>query len=202
MADTGFNSPGATSNVDRGGEKSWSNPNNAQASDNNRAIVNCDKEDFSDWLRCTTFGITIPNGATITGIELTIERQEEATFHFINDSYIVLRKTAGQVGDNKASAAEWPWSDGTATYGGDGQMWGTTWSEAEIESNDFGVDISIINTDNIDSFEARIDHVQIKVYYTEAGGGYPQDVGGVATGNIASVGGVATANIEKVGGVS
>jgi len=171
MPDTGFRSPGTAANADRSGGVAWSNPGNIVSSNNVRAIADLD-EVASDWLRATNFGFTIPSDATIDGIEIAVERHHEGGGNPIQDQQCFLRKSTGQVGsDWAATATNWPTSDGTATYGGATSLFGTTWTPAEINNSAFGLDLSARkNPTSGVAREARVDHIQIKVYYTEAAG--------------------------------
>jgi hypothetical protein len=169
-AETGWKSPGTCVSVNRDfGDPSWSNPQFAQSSDDFRAISDVDPNGNSDWLQCTNFGFTtadIPSGALIDGIEVQIERQSENAD--IDDSAIYLRDNSGQTGDNKASFTNWGLTDSTATYGGASDDWNADLSDNDIRDTNFGIDISA-NSDNGFAYrEARVDHVQIKVYYTVA----------------------------------
>lgn len=172
MAVTGYKSPGTCTSEDRDGKAAWSNPSYASASEDDRAISDVGASTYSDWLRCVNFGFTtgdIPEGATITGIELSIERQAETAVNTY-DSAIYLRTSAGQgTSDNKAVADLWPTADASATYGGDADTWNTGYDDSDIRDSTFGVDISIANNHGTQAREARIDHVQIRVYYTVAG---------------------------------
>jgi len=169
MAVTDYKSAGTAANIDRGGPTAtWVNPDNAKTSNNSYAVASINKDDESDYLRLTNFSMGVPAGATIDGIEVQIERKGES--NAIYDFEIYLRKTTtGQVGDNYASATNWPASDDTEVYGGAADKWGTTWSAADVNHADFGIDIIAWN-DNIDSLtDASVDHVQIRVHYTAAG---------------------------------
>jgi len=176
---TDWKFPGTAANVDRDGKNSWQNPDNAKASDDAWADCDVDKEDYSDWLRLTNFGFTsedIPEGATIDGIEMKMERSAEKPVDevFINDSALYLRKTAGQIGDNKASASIWrdhtltP-PDEEVTYGGATDTWNAELADTDIVSEDFGIDISAYNTRDSTSCHAYVDCVSIRIHYTVAG---------------------------------
>lgn len=166
MPVTGFKSPGTITNEERPGND-FTNPGYAAASDDSRTIADVSGGgSVSDWLRCVNFGFTtgdIPDGAVITGIEVTIEDHGETTN--ISDSAIYLRTSAGQSGNNKATNT-WTTSDYVWTYGGDGDMWGTSYDDADIRDSTFGVDISATNSHPNQAREARIDHVQVRIYYS------------------------------------
>lgn len=82
-------------------------------------------------------GFTIPGGATITGIEVHIERNGSADT--VSTLSVNLKKSAiTPVGTTKTSTA-WPAADAVVTLGGPSDLWGTTWTDAEINAGQFGV---------------------------------------------------------------
>jgi len=78
---------------------------------------------------------------------------------------VQLINSTGPKGPNVASATPWPTIDDYAAYGGSNDLWGEPWTVAEIKSVDFGVDV-VVDTDT--SAFAYVDHVRIKVNYTES----------------------------------
>ena len=77
------------------------------------------------------------------------------------DHEVRLLKGDVITGSNLASTNEWPTSDGTATYGGATQLWGTTWTVSDINSATFGAAISA----DVRNGTARVDHMTVSVYY-------------------------------------
>jgi hypothetical protein len=85
------------------------------------------------------------------------------------DSVVRLVKAGTVVGDNKAAttaADYWPFSDEVKEYGGSSDLWGTTWTPAEVEAATFGV---VISADTGTNWTARVDHIEMTVYYTVSG---------------------------------
>lgn len=177
MADTGWKSPGTAANVDRDGQTAWADVDNIKDSDDNYASQMVLKEEYTDWIRATNFDFAsdIPAGATIDGIELQIEHKSEGAN--IKDSAIYLRKTAGQVGDNKSLVPSWPIADAYATYGGAADTWNAGLTDVDVRNLDFGVDISAYCW-QINDYWGYVDHVQIRVYYTGGLPGTPSAYGG------------------------
>jgi hypothetical protein len=70
----------------------------------------------------------------------------------------------GTIGStDKASGSAWPGSDAYETYGSSSDLWGETWTDSDINDSGFGMAIAASGT-----CEARIDHIEITVHYTEA----------------------------------
>lgn len=175
MADTGWVSPGTIVNADRDGKTTWFDPSYAGASDNNYAYNNVTKYTYGDWLRASNFGFSIPSGATINGIECRIERHASAV-NAIADSALYLHKGGTPSGDDKASATMYPSSDPNdyVYYGGPTDTWNSGYSETDINDSTFGVELSCFNSTSA-SKTAYVDHMQLKIYYTEGGGGGAAD---------------------------
>lgn len=178
MAVTDWKYPGTAENVDNGGYYLWSGVDNIKANDSDSALTctngTADKNP-SYYLTATNFGFTssdIPTGATINGIEFVINRQgSEADSQY--DYQLYMLKAGSQHGDNLASATKWPTSLTDATYGGATSLLGGTWAQTDIVGvSNFGFQLAIKNHIKSDSGEfTYVEHVKLRVYYTEAGGG-------------------------------
>jgi hypothetical protein len=177
MARTDYKFPGTAANVSNGGYALWSNVDNIKADDSDSALIctsgTADKNP-TDYLTATNFGFTstdIPSGATINGIEFVINRQgSEADSQY--DYQLYMLKAGTQHGDNLASATKWPTSFTDATYGGATSLLGGTWAQTDIVGvTTFGFQLAIKNHIASDVGEVTsVEHVKLRVYYTEAGG--------------------------------
>jgi hypothetical protein len=123
----------------------------------------------TEYLRVTDFDFAIPSGATIDGIEVSVERSRTGGTAGNNDHTIQLTKDGtSRVGSNKAVAGSWPLTtDGVAAYGGAADLWGTTWTDSEINASTFGVHVRGQNGAS-GGPTLRVDHVTITVTYTES----------------------------------
>lgn len=146
------------------GTTAWTNPGNAAASDNAYATCSLSSNVQSHYLKATNFGFSIPTGAAIAGIVVEIERSQVDSG--ISDNRVRIVK-GGVIGSTNKTEGAWPTSDAYQTYGADDDLWGETWTAADINSSGFGVAISAINT-NVFGRVASIDHVRITVYYLDA----------------------------------
>lgn len=169
MSDTGWKSPGTVVDDSSVGEYSWSNPSNAKASDDNYATAYSDPSaGDSHYLKATNFGFSIPSGSTIDGILVRIERRCPQTKDVIYDKYVKIIKSNGSIGStNKALATSWGTTDSYFEYGSSSDKWGETWTYLDINDTDFGVALSVSMDSGVDAY---VDHIQIKVYYTESSG--------------------------------
>lgn len=164
MASQGPLSGGTFSSVDRSSTTNWNTPTGATASDDgyaNVTLTSLDEE--SDYLQATNFGFSIPGGATIDGIVVEVERHE--TISQINDAEFRILKGGSITGDNKPSAVEWPLSDTYQSYGGSSDLWGLSWTVADINASDFGTALAVTNSGG-STTTANVDHIRITVHYT------------------------------------
>jgi hypothetical protein len=166
VASQGPNSPDSGTSASPG-TTAWTNPGNVTASDNSRATCALTSGQTTRRLWCTDFDFSIPSGATIDGIEVSVERSYTGSISGDSDHTIQLTKDAVTlVGSNKAAAGTWPLTtDGIATYGGAADLWGTTWNDTEINATTFGV---VVRAQAGASTTFRVDHVTITVTYTES----------------------------------
>lgn len=115
------------------------------------------------YLKVSTFGFSIPTGATIDGIVVEVYRAGSSTV----DNSVKIVKGGSVTGTDKATGTAW--STSPATYGSSTDLWGTTWTAAEINASGFGVAVSAAES----AGQANLNHIRITVYYTEAASGNP-----------------------------
>ncbi|MBA7641395.1 hypothetical protein ES703_49072 [subsurface metagenome] len=146
------------------GNRAWTTPTNIYTSNNAYARTGMARGDITHWLRATTFGFSIPDGATIDGIVAEFEKR--ATASGISDSSVQIVMAGSEQGDERAVAGYWPTSDTYIAHGGIADLWGLGWNAAAINASNFGVSIAARFVAS-DEKTVYIDHVRITVYYTE-----------------------------------
>ncbi|MFY0672678.1 MAG: T9SS type A sorting domain-containing protein [Bacteroidia bacterium] len=169
-ADTGVQNPSAAS-TSGGTGRSWSNTNNIYSENGFYASVNLSSSGAnrrSEYLEATGFGFSIPVGATIDGIEVTVARKGSANSSIRDRDVYLTKDGSSAVGtDYAVTGTNWLNTDDYATYGGSTDLWGTTWSVSEVNSANFGLLFQCRNRAS-GSRTAYVDNIQIKVYYTAA----------------------------------
>lgn len=184
MPSQGPRYPSTAANLSNAGSSentdAWVNPGNVGADDGSEAQITAatfDSPDISQILVASNFGFTIPSDATIDGIVVEIDRRDFAGA--ASDNRVQLAKGtafANLVGNNKADTAlDWPSTSTVKSYGtGTTDLWGTTWTPAEINASSFAVFLSAqadaANTD------VGVDFIRVTVHYT--GGTIQQSVSG------------------------
>lgn len=195
----GWVDPGTAANVDRDGKTEWTDPNNIKVSDANVATCVLPITDYSDWIRATNFGFSLPTGAVILGIEVEVIRGSDDELDVV-DKDVYLRKTSGQVGDSKPSAVGWAGKDAVSEiYGGPADTWNAGLTIADIESSDFGVDICAENLDIKSTRDAWVAYVSIRINYrSDVDTGWLQAGTAAAPSRVGGVGIWANANDAQV----
>ncbi len=174
-----------TDTVDNGvedasvGTIAWVNPSNITADDDTYAVANMTFNTTSHTRRLRGYtlsgGAHVPAGVTITGIRVIINRhcQWGAANGAANTDLEVRLSKDGTtpIGDDKSSGAAWQQtSDEAKSYGGDGDLWGTTWTAAEINAAAFSVFYrASSNSSGAGLGEIFfIDSIQVQVFYRDA----------------------------------
>ena len=159
MATAGPNSPSSgTTIADEG--YAWTNPGNTLSSNNSYAQLS-GSSSTSDSLVATSFGFAIPAGATILGITVEVERK--LTSGTPQDKLFQLRLSGVNKGTAKSPETALPASDTYKSQGSASDLWGTTWTVANINDSTFGVRVKY-NTGS--SYGVDVDHIRITVDYS------------------------------------
>ncbi len=171
MANTPDTLPGTGVNTLVGGGVAWVNPERITAEDSSPASfagpVNLA---YSDYLDGKAFGFAIPDGSIIDGIRLRLRKATTGPgAYFYRDEKIRLLKAGAMHGDDKAAEDDWNWGGNYkwGTYGGAADLWGGTWTPADINGVTFGARVQAYSDGNTGGIFAWADCVRITVYYTE-----------------------------------
>ena len=111
---------------------------------------------------------------TTTGVGATLQ-----------DATVQLLKAGSPVGSNKASATTWPTTIGTVNYGSSSDLWGTTWTPADLNASNFGVRFAAKNT-GAGAATASLDYISVTVTYNDDTNGIGTSTVPVAEANIGS----------------
>ena len=146
------------------GTIAWSAPTAVYASDDSYATAGFTAPgSISHYLNATGFGFSIPTTSSILGIKVEVEKKMLSGG--VTDNAVRLIK-GGTIGTtDRSSAVSWPASDAYTTYGSGADLWGTTWTPAQINASDFGLAISA-KDNGIGGTTGYIDHIRITVYYS------------------------------------
>lgn len=149
-----------------GSSATWSNTGNTSLSDDayaNTGDIAGGAGSYSDYLVATNFGFSIPVGAAITGIEVTVERSDASG---LTSDYRVRIVKGGIIGSTEmSSGAAYGATDSYGIFGSPFDSWGETWTDADINAADFGIAIAAQRNAAGGSSAAVIDQILITIYY-------------------------------------
>lgn len=170
MASVGPNSAGAGASVDSGGG-SWLNPGRVVASDNSKATLTIANGDPpTDYIAATTFGFSIPVGATITGVVVEVEAMRQAIAgagSAYDAMFLTLNGTAITGAGAGSGGGSLGTSDAYETFGSSTDLWGVALTRAQVEASTFGCMFTFRETGTA-THVISVDHVRMTVYYTPA----------------------------------
>jgi hypothetical protein len=112
------------------------------------------------------YGFTIPGGATIVGVEVTVWRSK-ISVGTVSDLLLNLYGTFGTSSDKSLPAVAWPSSNNPQTYGSPSDLWGVALTPTMVNDSGFGVALAAQNT--VNTGQAIVDWMGVTVYYSIAG---------------------------------
>ena len=160
---------GAGANQTGVGTVAWTNTGNITALDGVLSTTNSISwGGTSNYLRASNFGFSIPAGADIDGIVVSIHRTSSG-FAIRDNVLQVVNGSGSIVGSNYANTTtNWLTSLTTATYGGATDAWGAGLSAADVNNANFGIVLAVRNHNGWlgASRTASVDYISITVYYS------------------------------------
>lgn len=163
---TGFQNPAISENNLSVGVISFLLPNNVKLSDNSYSTVTATiLNQITHYVVASDFGMAVPSNATITGVEISVEKSGIIIGNAIVDNSVRLFYNGSIIGNDKASGSSWPVSDGLTTYGSSSDNWGASLTPAIVNSPTFGFGISA-RLGGIGLPLARLDHIQMNIHYS------------------------------------
>lgn len=175
---SGPNNPSISAVVDDGGS-TWIVTDGVFADGGDEAQSTPTAGGTSDSLWATGFSFAINTNRPIVGIVVEVQKRKSGT-NQIRDLTVQLVREGTAVGDNKAdTTTNWTASlDVYTSYGSSSDLWGTTWTPAQVNASTFGVRVACQNPSG-GLTVARIDHIRITVYFGGDGAGELGEVIGV-----------------------
>jgi hypothetical protein len=174
---SGPNDPATSANVPfTGSDYEFDDPLNTLTNDNNLATAASLASIFNrqtDYLQAKNFGFNIPTAASICGIEAHVTKIASdidilLISAYVRDYDVRLIKNNVLTGDNLKNATEWSSSGTTTTYGGVNELWGATWTPADVNNNNFGLSIAAEIKTGIGLLPVvGIDHISLTVHYLD-----------------------------------
>lgn len=156
------------------GRIAWLNASNVKASDQSYAtigqLLGILSSVTTDNLTVSGFGLSVPASASICGIKVDVQKSALGLLigSSVKDNVVQLVKSDIIKSANRASSSDWTGAESYTSYGGSNDLWGTTWTPADINSPDFGISISAKLSSGLAALllTAQVDHIRITVYYS------------------------------------
>jgi hypothetical protein len=155
------------------GVSSWTNPQNATPNDGGLFATNGIAGFETEYILCDNLGLgqLLPTNATITGIEVLVDRRASATLR-AKDTHVHLISPGPNPAapDGSLTAAERGGGDIPTTFtvgsfGGFGELWGESWTAAELSDPDFGATYAVRRT-STSPVTVDVRSIQVRVYYS------------------------------------
>lgn len=161
----------STIGANSGTGSAWGGTGNLTSDNNSNATVSGSTSNavVSQALHATGYGFSIPSDAVVTGIQATAGRYRSGGLvgGEVQDNSVRLLKAGSAIGDNKGfTSTNWGTSESAISYGGTTDMWGTSWTAAEINASNFGVAFVVdISQSLFGTRTANIDYITLTVTY-------------------------------------
>jgi len=140
----------------------WTDPTFALADDSSYAVYNAATQDY---LRLTSLGLALPNGAVGVGVQVVIKANGTSATTAQRQIRVGLTKDGTTlVGAEKIITLNQT-TDTSQTLGGATDLWGTTLTEAEMEANSFGI---LIRDADTTAAALNVNYATIQIFYTQA----------------------------------
>ncbi|GAB3544535.1 hypothetical protein GCM10027343_19820 [Noviherbaspirillum agri] len=171
--------PSICANAEGAGSKDWSDPANAQSSGQYNATANGEFLSYAEtsYLRCAGYNFAIPGGASIDGITVTVTRAaSEGWFADARDFRMRLVKGGVVQTTDLSKGTAYPTTMTAEDYGGPSNLWGGSWTAADINDPGFGAALStrifgVTTTAYVDSIQITVDYTfnpVVNTYYPPA----------------------------------
>jgi hypothetical protein len=133
------------------------------------AVLTLVFDPYQDFLLVDDFKLEVPTDAEILGITVTVRRAGESLMEAVDGAVRLIK--GGVVGASDRSVPT-PWAGPeyvNADYGGPTDLWGQTWTAADVNAQNFGVALSAIYTETGGNGRAYVDIVYVTIHYQTCG---------------------------------
>jgi hypothetical protein len=133
----------ATAGANQGSGTSWTNPGNIADPDNYATIVGLAHASTSKNVQATGFGFAIPSGSTIDGLTITFDEIDAGSAEPLEQGQfkVQMLKAGTAVGTAKTVNGL---GTGTIQLGNNTDLWGASWTQADINDANFGFEIAAV----------------------------------------------------------
>lgn len=161
MADTGFVIAGAGANYDTGGV-GWTDAGRITADDASYAGTFATSSQETDSLQGNTFGLSVPNDATITGVIVRVQLLKTVGSPTV--ASVNIGEDDSTLGTPKTPATVIQTSFTNHDYGGSGDQWGLTLTPTKVNASTFLARFSVQTSSGTNI--VGCDAMWVKVHFT------------------------------------
>jgi hypothetical protein len=152
------------------GFPNWNNAPRAETSNNQVATATVGDDQSTDALVCTQYGFAIPAAATIFGIVINVERRTNDVSAISPTRDAMVRVLKGGVAEpaDRATATDYTLADVVEAHGGATDLWGATWTPAEVNNAGFGAGFVAQKAGATGgNVTVSVDHIAVEVFYSQ-----------------------------------
>jgi hypothetical protein len=117
----------------------------------------------SSLLIATNFQLGIPTGIVPLGIKVFINCKTDNSTRGVFSRIFLTKDGSNSVGDEKADNSEIGTTQHEETYGGASDLWGTTFTAAELNDPNFGFAIEVLSDPGSGTVQANIYQMRVQV---------------------------------------
>lgn len=123
--------------------KPFATPEAIRNTDTQSAHIDMTASQITETLIGHGYTYQLPDSATIRGIEVAVARVASVATRVRDRRVQLWKQLTAPEATNRASATEWGAAPTTIFYGGPTDLWGTTWTPADINASTFGAGIAV-----------------------------------------------------------
>jgi hypothetical protein len=120
---------------------------------------------YRDQLLASDFQFELPAEAILEGIAVSINRSAEMV-SLVADYEVKLLRAGSTVGLDRAKTAAWSTVFQYVNYGGPSDLWGASWTAADLNSTGFGVALTPMYLSTGGNGRAYVDFIRATAYYS------------------------------------
>ena len=121
----------------------------------------------SNYLLCSGYGFSIPAGSTIDGITVSINRSANQA-GCCQDAAVRIVKNGTIGATDRSNVANWPTVAGSQAYGNAADLWGNTWTVADINAATFGLALAATGNNGSGLPALTVNSIAVTVTYHTA----------------------------------
>lgn len=163
--------PSTAANDATVGTVDWASISNIEADDGVVASISgLSSGGASHYAVATNFGFSIPAGATINGIQVTVKKARNSSGTVVDNSVKLVKGGVISGNDKADTSTNWSATLTNTTYGSASDLWGLSFTAADINASNFGVAFSGTESVAGPNPQQKIDAISITVTYTPVAG--------------------------------